>query len=86
MTGKNLALRNVSWRSTSIVIVNLPVYPLKYHDDNCGIYSRAVELGKRLVQLPTHSFREINARASRRDDDDRETVRLFFCNSLPLLS
>ena len=59
-------------------IVNFPVYPLKYHDDNCGIYSRAVELGKRLVQLPTHSFREINARASRRDDDDLETVRLFF--------
>ena len=46
-------------------IASLTVYPLKYHD-NDGVYSRAVELGKRLVQLPTHSLREISGRASRR--------------------
>src|SRR6266576_3179863 len=62
-------------------IANLPVYPLKYHDNNYEVYSRAVELGKRLVQLPTHYFCEIRGRASRRVDR-RETeprsVRLLF--------
>ena len=57
-------------------IANLPVYPLKYHDDTDGIYSRAVELGKRLVQLPTHSFREIGDRVSCRVDR-RETEPIF---------
>ncbi|KAF8318886.1 hypothetical protein F5887DRAFT_1291711 [Amanita rubescens] len=55
-------------------IANLPVYPLQYHDNNHGVYSRAVELGKRLVQLPTHCFREIKGR------------HLVVCNPLPLLS
>ena len=59
-------------------IASLPVYPLQYHDDNHGVYSRAVELGKRLVQLPTHSFREISGRASRRVDRRETEVRLFF--------
>ena len=58
-------------------IASLPVYPLQYHDDNYGVYSRAVELGKHLVQLPTHSFREISGRASRRVDRC-EMVRLFW--------
>ena len=70
-------------------IANLPVYPLQYHDDNDEVYSRAVELGKRLVQLPTHCFREISGRASRRVDL-RETeaisVRPFLCGPLLLLS
>ena len=59
-------------------IASLPVYPLKYHNDNHGVYSRAVELGKRLVQLPTHSFCEISGRASRRVDRREPDVRLFF--------
>ncbi|KAF8333810.1 P-loop containing nucleoside triphosphate hydrolase protein [Amanita rubescens] len=53
-------------------IATLPVYPLQYHDDNDGVYSRAMKLGKRLVQMPTHCFREIRGRASRRVDR-RET-------------
>ena len=62
-------------------IANLPVYPLQYHDNNYGVYSRAVELGKHLVQLPIHCFREIRGRASRRVDryeTEPTSVRLFF--------
>jgi hypothetical protein len=62
-------------------IASLPVYPLQYHDDNDGVYSRAVELGKRLVQLPTHSLRKISGRAFRwvkRDETEPIFVRLFF--------
>lgn len=58
-------------------ITSLAVYPLQYHDDNHGVYSRAAELGKRLVQLSTHSLHEISGRASRRVDRKTE-VRLFF--------
>lgn len=62
-------------------IARLPVYPLQYHNDNDGVYSRAVELGKRLVQLPTHSFHEISGRASRsvgRGQREPKFVCLFF--------
>jgi hypothetical protein len=65
-------------------IANLPVYPLQYHENNHGVYLRAVELGKRLVQLPTHCFREITGRASRRVDrreTEPKSVRLFFAIS-----
>jgi len=66
-------------------IPNLPVYPLKYHDDNDGVYSRAVKLGKRLVHLPTHSLREISGRASRRvDRREMEPVFIFFATPLLL--
>ena len=67
-------------------IASLPVYPLQYHDDNYGVYSRAVELGKRLVQLPTHSFREISGRASRRVDPRETDVRLFVTPPTPVLT
>ncbi|KAJ7278278.1 P-loop containing nucleoside triphosphate hydrolase protein [Mycena rebaudengoi] len=53
-------------------IANLPVFPLRYHDDNEGVYARAVELGKRRVQLPTHSYHEISGRAFR-----NETEQIF---------
>jgi len=67
-------------------ITSLSVYPLQHHDDNDGVYSRAVRLGKRLVQLPSHSFHEISGRASRRVDLD-DTVRLFFdIPSIPVLT
>lgn len=59
-------------------ITSLPVYPLKYHDDSYGVYSRAVELGKRLVKLPTHSFRQVSGRASRRIERRETEVRLYF--------
>ncbi len=47
-------------------ITSLRVYPLKYHDDHEGVYTRAVDLGKNMVQMPTHSFREIHGRTPRR--------------------
>lgn len=65
-------------------ITSLHVYPLQYHNDNDGVYSRAIKSGKHLVQLPTHSFREISGRASRRVARrelkrglEHEDVRLF---------
>jgi hypothetical protein len=61
-------------------IAGLSVYPLQYHDDNDRVYSRAVDLGKRLVQLPTHSFREISGLFGR-----HQTVCLCF-EFPPLLS
>ena len=70
-------------------IARLPVYPLQYHNDNDGVYSRAVELGKRLVQLPTHSFHEISGRASRsvgRGQREPKFVCLQLCNPLLFLS
>jgi len=66
-------------------IASLSVYPLQHHDDNDGVYSRAGP-GKRLLQLPTHSFREISGRTSRQIDLD-STVRLFFeIPSIPVLT
>ncbi|KAF7338400.1 p-loop containing nucleoside triphosphate hydrolase protein [Mycena venus] len=44
-------------------IATLPVFPLRYHNDSESIYARAVEFGKRFVQLSTHSFHEITGRA-----------------------
>lgn len=60
-------------------IPSLVVYPLKYHDDMKSVYSRAVDMGKCLVQMPAHSFREISGRASRRvaRRDLEPEVRLF---------
>ncbi|KAJ7766247.1 P-loop containing nucleoside triphosphate hydrolase protein [Mycena metata] len=50
-------------------IANLPVFPLRYHDANEAIYARAVELGKRCMQLPTHSYHELSGRAFRNDTE-----------------
>ncbi|KAI0046458.1 P-loop containing nucleoside triphosphate hydrolase protein [Auriscalpium vulgare] len=46
-------------------ITELPTFPLKYHEDNDGIYNSAVELGKKYVQMPPHSYHEISGRAMR---------------------
>lgn len=46
-------------------ITNLEVYPLQYHPQKTEIHDKAVALGKKLIQMPPHSYHEIRGMALR---------------------
>ncbi|KZV69065.1 P-loop containing nucleoside triphosphate hydrolase protein [Peniophora sp. CONT] len=46
-------------------ITDLPTYPLQYHPNADAVYAQAIEMGKRYVQMPQHSYHEISGLAVR---------------------
>ena len=58
-------------------IQELPTYPLKYHPTTDAIYAEAVGRGRSYVQLPQHSYQEMNGIAVR--DTGMGAEKFYVC-------
>lgn len=58
-------------------ITDLGIYPLDFHADNASVLASAIEIGKRLVALPTHWLREYDGLAVRERENSRGELIQF---------
>ncbi|KAH8823683.1 P-loop containing nucleoside triphosphate hydrolase protein [Flagelloscypha sp. PMI_526] len=67
-------------------LVELPAYPLKYHEDADGMYKKAVERGKRIATMASHAYHSYSSQAIREKEGDPGKLERFYTSGRVMIS